>query len=98
SLSGAPYAANIQLAFVTAQITYEVSADTPTIDPTTNASSTTLEEETLDTLPDNPDDLLTHLQAIAGGSAAKLTVDGFNADRLPPKSSILQVRVNSDPY
>ena len=90
--------ANIQLRLADVAQQYTVSADQPTVDPSSNASATTLDTATLDALPDDSDALLQQLQAIAGDTGAKLYVDGFAADRLPPKSSILQVRINSDPY
>jgi len=86
----------LRLADVTQSVT--VSADATTLDPATNASSTELDNATLDTLPDDPTDLLTQLQSLAGGNGATLYIDGFSAATLPPKSSILQVRINSDPY
>jgi hypothetical protein len=55
----------------------------------------------LDALPTNPIDLQTQLQLIAGSDPTtppELFVDGFTATRLPPKSSIREIRINQNPY
>ena len=53
-------------------------------------------------LPDDPDELLTDLQALAGPSAGpnggQLYIDGFTAGQLPPKSSIREIRINQNPF
>ena len=56
----------------------------------------------LDALPDDPDDLEADLQALAGPSAGpnggQMYIDGFTAGQLPPKSSIREIRINSNPF
>jgi Carboxypeptidase regulatory-like domain len=55
----------------------------------------------LDGLATNPVDLQTQLQMIAGSdptTPSQLFVDGFTATRLPPKSSIREIRINQNPY
>lgn len=48
------------------------------------------------------DDLASALQALAGPAAGpnggEVFVDGFSGARLPPKSSIREVRVNQNPF
>ncbi len=61
-----------------------------------------LRGEDLDALSDDPDDLAAELQALAGPSAGpqggQVFVDGFSGVSLPPKESIREIRINSDPF
>ena len=81
-----------------------VEAEGPTLDvnPANNASAIVLRGQDLEALPDDPDELLADLQALAGPSAGpnggQLYVDGFTAGELPPKSSIREIRINSNPF
>jgi len=56
----------------------------------------------LGTLSDDPDQLAEDLRALAGGgegpNGSQIFVDGFSRGRIPPKSSILEVRINSNPF
>lgn len=67
-----------------------------------NASALVLKQEDLDALPDDPDDLQADLQALAGPAAGpggnQIFVDGFTGGRLPPKQSIREIRINSNPF
>jgi hypothetical protein len=71
-------------------------------EPANNASALVLSQQDLDALPDDPDDLEADLQALAGPSAGpgggQIFVDGFTGGRLPPKSSIREIRINSNPF
>jgi hypothetical protein len=72
-------------------------------DPDANANALVLTGKDLDSLPDDPDGLLAALQAMAGPSAGpsgtQVYIDGFTAnDRLPPKQSIKEVRINLNPF
>jgi hypothetical protein len=82
---------------VTDSVTNQVSTD-----PANNASALVLKKEDLDALPDDPDDLQADLQALAGPSAGpggnQIFIDGFTGGRLPPKSSIREIRINSNPF
>jgi hypothetical protein len=88
----------------TVQVVADSTADAPSI--TTSGSSQTLTGQTLNSLADDPDDLLRELQqmaAAAGGSpsGATIGVDGFAGNgegntTLPPKSSIAYIKVNPD--
>jgi len=72
------------------------------IDPSRNASATVLQGDDLDALSDDPNDLESDLQALAGPSVGpnggQIFVDGFSNGQLPPKSSIREIRVNSNPF
>ncbi|MGI9073212.1 MAG: carboxypeptidase regulatory-like domain-containing protein [Bryobacteraceae bacterium] len=71
-------------------------------DPSNNASALVLRQEDLDALPDDPDDLQADLQALAGPSAgpggSQIFIDGFTGGRLPPKETIREIRINSNPF
>ena len=81
-----------------------VSADNRELstDPENNAGATILRGADLDALPDDPDDLAAALQALAGPSAGpnggQIFVDGFTNGRLPPRSSIREIRINQNPF
>jgi hypothetical protein len=72
------------------------------VDPQNNASSTVISGAALDALSDDPDELQTELTALAGPSAGpnggQIYIDGFTGGQLPPKSSILSIRINSNPF
>src|SRR5215217_4183721 len=71
-------------------------------EPENNAGAVVLKDADLDALPDDPDDLAAALQALAGPSAGpnggQIFVDGFTGGRLPPRASIREVRINSNPF
>ena len=84
--------------------TVNVTTDTVqlSVDPENNASSTVISGDALNALSDDPDELQTELQALAGPSAGpnggQIYIDGFTGGQLPPKSSILAIRINSNPF
>jgi hypothetical protein len=85
------------------ELTVTDTADnTVTTEPSNNATALVLKQEDLDALPDDPDDLQTDLQALAGPSAGpggnQIYIDGFTGGRLPPKESIREIRINSNPF
>jgi len=81
-----------------------VAADSREVstEPENNAGAIVLKGEDIDALPDDPDDLAAALQALAGPSAGpnggQIFVDGFTGGRLPPRSSIREIRINSNPF
>lgn len=80
----------------------DTAVNTVSTDPTNNAGAIVLRQEDLDALPDDPDDLESDLQALAGPSAGpggnQIFIDGFSGGRLPPKESIREIRINSNPF
>ncbi len=72
------------------------------VDPSQNAGAIVLSTSDLDSLPDDPDDLQAQLTAMAGPSSGpsgpQVFVDGFSGGQMPPKSSIREIRVNSNPF
>jgi len=71
-------------------------------EPSNNAGALVLQGSDLDALPDDPDDLQSDLQALAGPSAGpnggQIYIDGFTDGRLPPKESIREIRINQNPF
>jgi hypothetical protein len=67
-----------------------------------NASSLVISGKDLDALSDDPDELQSELQALAGPSAGpnggQIYIDGFTGGQLPPKSSIREIRINQNPF
>lgn len=57
----------------------------------------TLSAAEIDQLPDDPDEAMQLLEQLAG-PGAELRVNGFEDDRLPPKSQIQAIRVRYDPF
>jgi TonB dependent receptor len=81
-----------------------VEADAPTVDttPESNANAIVLKGKDLDALSDDPDEMESELQALAGPAAGpnggEIYIDGFTGGQLPPKSSIREIRVNQNPF
>jgi len=82
----------------------QVSDTAPTVDvnPSSNAGAIVISGKELEALPDDPDELQSDLQALAGPSAGpnggQMYIDGFTAGQLPPKSSIREIRINQNPF
>ena len=95
---------NVSMAIAVAEQKINVSDTAPTVDvnPASNAGAITISGKELEALPDDPDELLTDLQALAGPSAGpsggQIYIDGFTAGQLPPKSSIREIRINQNPF
>ena len=74
----------------------------PTVEPETNNSGLVLRGEDLKILSDDPDLLMEDLRALAGPgfgpNGTQFYVDGFSGGRLPPKTSIREVRINQNPF
>ena len=67
-----------------------------------NASAIVIKGKDLDALSDDPDELQSELNALAGPSAGpnggQIYIDGFSGGQLPPKSSIREIRINQNPF
>jgi len=95
---------NISLQIQVEQQKVNVQEQTPQVqvNPENNASAVILTGKDLEALPDDPDELQSDLEALAGPSAGpnggQLYIDGFTAGQLPPKSSIREIRINQNPF
>ena len=105
SLKAGVQTLNLQLKVAPTEqnFTVQESAGPPVnTDPSNNASALVLRGTDLEALADDPDDLATDLQALAGPSAGPnggaIFVDGFSGGGLPPKESIREIRTNQNPF
>lgn len=103
--TGVPSTLDIPMSIATDAQAVQVSDNSATsvsVDPSQNVGAIVLGKEDIDNLPDDPDDLQSDLQALAGPSAgpngAQFFIDGFSGGSLPPKSSIREIRINSNPF
>src|SRR5712671_387630 len=82
----------------------EVSDSSAKVDiaPSNNAGMVVMQGKDLDALSDDPDELQSELQTLAGPSAGpnggQIYIDGFTAGTLPPKASIREIRINQNPF
>src|SRR6202140_1422756 len=79
--------------------------DSPTqldVNPQNNAGAIILKDKDLEALSDDPDELQSELQALAGPAAGpnggQIYIDGFTGGQLPPKASIREIRINQNPF
>jgi len=83
-------------------VNVEDEANSVSTDPTANGTALVLREKELAALSDDPDELQQELQAMAGPGAGpnggQIYIDGFTGGNMPPKSSIREVRINSNPF
>lgn len=72
------------------------------VNPASNAGAIVIQGKDLDALSDDPDELQSDLQALAGPSAGpnggQIYIDGFTAGQLPSKASIREIRINQNPF
>jgi hypothetical protein len=84
------------------EVTVEGHAQNVGISPDQNSSSLVFRGKDLNALSDDPNELQAELQQLAGAAAGpnggQIYVDGFAGGQLPPKSSILEIRVNQNPF
>jgi hypothetical protein len=62
------------------------------------ASTTTLTQEEIDALPDDPDELADALAAMAGPGGATFFMNGFSGGRLPNRDQIRSIRFRQNNY
>ena len=103
-VSGKPVQHDITLKVAIEEQKVTVNTDNRELstEPENNAGAIVLKDQDIDALPDDPDDLAAALQALAGPSAGpnggQIFVDGFTGGRLPPRASIREIRINSNPF
>jgi len=95
---------DIALQIAVEQQHVEVQEESPTVSVSQENSAGTLvlKGKDLDALSDDPDELQSELEALAGPSAGpnggQIYVDGFTGGQLPPKSAIREIRINQNPF
>jgi hypothetical protein len=102
AVAGMTLDAKLKIGESTEVVNVDANAIQLSVDPDSNASSTILTGKDLEALSDDPDELSSELQALAGPSAGpnggQIYVDGFTGGQLPPKSSIREIRINQNPF
>ncbi len=72
------------------------------LSPAQNAGAVVIQGQAMQDFSNDPDELLAQLQELAGPAVGPnggtIYIDGFSGGDLPPKSAILAVRVNRDPF
>jgi hypothetical protein len=63
-----------------------------------NSLTTTLEEDEIAELSDDPDELRAQLEAMTGGAGAVFQVNGFRGGRLPNRDEIRQIRFRTNSF
>jgi len=95
---------NISLSIQIEEQKVEVTDETTKVDvnPSNNAGTVVMKGKDLEALSDDPDELQSELEALAGPSAGpnggQIYIDGFTAGQLPPKASIREIRINQNPF
>lgn len=92
----------LQIAVQQEQVTVTGEAANVSVTPSNNVSAVVIKGKDLEALSDDPDELASDLQALAGPAAGpnggQIYIDGFADGQLPPKSSIREIRVNQNPF
>ena len=103
--AGHPLTLDLSLTVQAQEEKISVQSERPTqldINSSSNASSLILKGKDLEALSDDPDEMQSELQALAGPSAGpnggQIYIDGFTGGQLPPKSSIREIRINQNPF
>jgi len=95
---------DIVMAVAVAQQNIVVSDEAPEVNVEAggNVSAVVLKGRDLGALSDDPDELANELAALAGPSAGpnggEIYIDGFSGGELPPKTAILEIRINQNPF
>ncbi len=102
SIKAVAFDAQLDIAAENQVVYVEAEANTVSADTAENGDALVLKEKELAALSDDPDELSQQLQALAGPGGgpdgAQIYIDGFTGGELPPKSSIREVRINSNPF
>jgi hypothetical protein len=102
--SGATKELKLELSIAVEQEEVTVTDESRSVglSPDQNSSAVVIKGGDLDALSDDPDELQNELQALAGPAAGpnggQIFIDGFEGGQIPPKSSILEIRVNQNPF
>jgi Carboxypeptidase regulatory-like domain len=102
--SGGTQKLNVALTIEVQEQKVQVTDSTTQVDvnPANNAGMVVMQGKDLEALSDDPDELQSELQALAGPSAGpnggQIYIDGFTAGQLPPKASIREIRINQNPF
>ena len=90
--------AQLVVALEKQQVTVTDAATQVSVKSENNASALVLKGKDLESLSDDPDELQSQLQALAGPNGGEIYIDGFTGGQLPLKSAIREIRVNQNPF
>ncbi len=94
--------AKLQIEVEQQQVQVEAESNTVSTSPESNANAIVIKGDALNALSDDPDELQSELEALAGPAAGpnggQIYIDGFTGGQLPPKSSIREIRINQNPF
>ena len=94
--------AQLALTMEKQQVTVQSESERLSVSPENNVGALVLKGAALKSLSDDPDELQSELQELAGPAAGpnggQIYIDGFSGGQLPPKSAILEIRVNQNPF
>ncbi len=83
-------------------ITVNEQSNGVSVNPDENSNAVVIKGSDLDALSDDPDEMQSELQALAGPAAGpnggEIYIDGFTGGQIPPKSSIREIRINQNPF
>lgn len=101
--AGKPTSIDIALDIAVQEVKVDVSPDAGvSTEPEASAGAIVLKDGDIQALPDDPDELAAALQALAGPGAGpnggEIFIDGFSGGRLPPRDTIREIRINSNPF
>ena len=91
----------VELPLETQQQEVTVGPDGATLDASHNGDATVLKGAGIGLLSDNSSLMTQQLQGVSGGlgdTGGQIFVDGFSGGKVPPKSSIREIRLNQNPY
>ena len=93
----------LALANITQEAAVEDNPSLIKLEPENNQTALVLNEEDVQSLPDDEDEMIAYLTELAGPRAAaaggvQFIVDGFQTGRLPPKDQIKEIRINTNPF
>ena len=80
------------------KMTVKESATRVNTKSSSNVNALVIKGSDLNALADNPEDLQSDLQALAGPGGGSIFVDGFSGGQLPSKESIREIRINQNPF
>jgi Carboxypeptidase regulatory-like domain len=93
---------HLKIALLAEQVEVRGRAGHLQVAPENNASAVVVSGEDLNALSNDPDELQSQLAELAGPSVGpnggEIYIDGLTGGDLPPKSSIREIRVNSNPF
>ncbi len=94
--------ATLQVEAVETEVDVDGSENLVSTSPDAATGAIVLTGEDIEALPDDDEDLEAALQALAGPGAGpnggEIYVDGFSGGGLPPRDTIREIRINSNPF